>query len=78
MAISKTEAAYHSPNVDEARDEEKSTSITAHIVRTISVSMSVTEMDALVNSLGKPRDSLTNGEKIVQDEFVRAVERVRF
>ena len=63
---------------DKARPSEKETSITAHIVRTVSVSMSLTEMDALVESLGRRHDELTIGQRTIQSEFVAAVEAVRF
>jgi hypothetical protein len=83
MAVSKTdkwadsESAYPAPNVDEPR-ADKETSISAHIVRSISVNMSFAEIDVLVNSLGKMREDLTNGELAVQRDFTSEVERVRF
>ena len=81
MAISKRERDEWTeaiPNTDEVRDEERQTSISAHTVRSISVNMSMMEMDTLVGSFGRDRDQLSVGEKTVQDEFVREVERVRF
>lgn len=68
----------HAVRANEARQADKETSITARIVRTVSVSMSLTEMDALVESLGRQYDELTNGQRAIQSEFVSAVEAVRF
>jgi hypothetical protein len=63
--------------VDE-HSAEKQTSISAHVIRTISVNMSMIEMDTFVGTFGRTLESLTNGERAIQDEFIRAVEEVRF
>ena len=63
-----TEAAYLPP---------RETSITAHIVSSICVTMSTAEMDALVNSFGKGTEYLSDIEKAVQRELMDAVYRLR-
>jgi hypothetical protein len=69
--------AYPQPNTAEV-PTERHTSVTAHVVRSIAVTMSMIEMDTLVHSLGRMRDELTDSERAMQDEFVAAVEMVRF
>jgi hypothetical protein len=82
MAIKHADVAaddygYPQPNTGEVHGERQ-TSVTAHVVRSIAVTMSMIEMDTLVHSLGRMRDELTDSERTVQDEFVAAVETARF
>lgn len=63
---------------DEVNPSQRQTTISAHIVTALSVTMSTTEMDVLVRSLGKGYEELSPGERMVQAEFVAAVEAVRF
>ena len=57
--------------------QAKLTSISARTVLTISVSMSVTEMDTLIDSFGKSVGEMTPGERNVQAEFAQAIEDIR-
>ncbi len=57
---------------------EHETTIAARVIKTISVSMSLAEMDALVATFGRDRGSLTTPEQRLQAEFIEAVEEVRF
>jgi hypothetical protein len=81
MATRNSEMAYddsYPDNSQPAKRPERETSIHAHIVRSIAVTMSMAEMDTLSMSLGKSRDELTPGELAVQAEFLSAVEEARF
>lgn len=53
------------------------TSITAHTVLTVSVNMSMAEMDTLVDSLGRAHDELNETERNVCAEFAAAVQALR-
>ncbi len=59
-----------------ANQQEIETTINAHVMRVVSVSMSFVEMDALVNILEKVYD-LNPVEKAIVRDFTRAVESVR-
>lgn len=80
MATSKTQSAWDNAETFETPEprQEKATSIVAHVVRSISVTMSAAEMDVLVGTFGRSRDELSRGELDVLDEFTREVETVRF
>lgn len=56
---------------------EKETSITARIIRTISISMSISELDSLIQTFGRTGDELTPTERTIQREFITAVEELR-
>ena len=56
---------------------ERETSITARIIRTISISMSITELDSLIQTFGRTGDELTPIERTIQQEFINAVEELR-
>lgn len=77
MAV-KTSEFTNALQVEEVRSQDRQTTISAHVVRSLSVTMSYAEMDTLVTSFGRSRDELTAGQRQVQDEFVMAVEEVRF
>jgi hypothetical protein len=70
--------ATYDDDAQPTKRPERETSIHAHIVRSIAVTMSMAEMDTLAMSLGKSRDELSPGERAVQQEFLSAVEEARF
>jgi hypothetical protein len=55
----------------------KTTSVTAHVVTSISVNMNYTEMDALMETFGRDYIDLTEQERAIQREFVQAVRALR-
>ena len=56
---------------------ERVTSITAHIVKSISVQMSIVEIETLMGTFGRPEYELTETEKAIQREFIQNVESLR-
>lgn len=78
MVPEKTPTNWDEENKRESERSEKETSISARIIRTVAVSMSITEIDLLIQSLGKARIDLSQTERMIHAEFIEAVERVRF
>lgn len=75
MTTGKAQPAFTHP-VDTPGPQQ--TSITAHTVLSVVVSMSTVEMDTLAGILSHADDySLSPAERIVRDGFLNALERVR-
>ena len=53
------------------------TSVTAHTVIAISVQMTVTEMETLIETFGRPDYDLTETQKAIHREFADAVYSLR-
>ena len=69
MPVSKSNDEY----AFAAKPAQKETSITAHIVRSIAVTMSITEMLVLVESMGIDYERLTPNQRQIQQEFSDAI-----
>jgi hypothetical protein len=54
----------------------RETSIQARLIRTISVSMTLAEMDLLIRIISMP-DNLSPGERAIREEFIQAIEAIR-
>lgn len=56
---------------------EKVTSITAQTVRSIAVTMNMSDMVLLIDSFGVHYEALSEMKRNIQKEFVQAVENLR-
>lgn len=56
---------------------QKETSVSAHIIRSIAVTMSILEMETLIDSLGVEYNNLSETQRKVQQEFADAVHALR-
>lgn len=67
------------PTPDQSHPAVNLTSIRAHAVLTVSVTMSTSEMDTLCRILNEKVDNyaLSDGEHAVRTEFISAVDNIR-
>ena len=71
---------YAEPTTQSIYDDQpmtKQTSVSAHIVQSISVNMSVSEMEMLMDTFGRDASTLNGTEIAIQREFVAAVTALR-